>query len=143
MCLDLTPLNFPLGCGSGPDLPQFPPWVWAWREGVSLAGGDLLGGGSPWQRGLLCRGGLGRWGFLGRGVLPGRGVSQHALRQTPPLNRMTDRCKNITLPQTSFAGGNEATFVSHYFGHLFSIEWNSTHGKMIIDCAQNSASVGF
>ena len=24
----------------------------------------------------------------------------------PPLNRMTDRCKNITLPQTSFAGGN-------------------------------------
>ena len=26
--------------------------------------------------------------------------------QTPsPVNRMTDRCKNITLPQTSFAGG--------------------------------------
>ena len=29
---------------------------------------------------------------------------------TPPprsrVNRMTDRCKNITLPQTSFAGGN-------------------------------------
>ena len=24
----------------------------------------------------------------------------------PPVNRMTDRCKNITLPQTSFAGGN-------------------------------------
>ena len=23
-----------------------------------------------------------------------------------PVNRMTDRCKNITLPQTSFAGGN-------------------------------------
>ena len=23
-----------------------------------------------------------------------------------PMNRMTDRCKNITLPQTSFAGGN-------------------------------------
>ena len=23
----------------------------------------------------------------------------------PPVNRMTDRCKNITLPQTSFAGG--------------------------------------
>ena len=22
-----------------------------------------------------------------------------------PVNRMTDRCKNITLPQTSFAGG--------------------------------------
>ena len=33
-------------------------------------------------------------------------VSQHALRQTPPVNRMTDACENITLPQTSFAGGN-------------------------------------
>ena len=25
----------------------------------------------------------------------------------PPVNRMTNRCKNITLPQTSFAAGNE------------------------------------
>ena len=24
----------------------------------------------------------------------------------PPVNRMTNRCKNITLPQTSFGGGN-------------------------------------
>ena len=24
---------------------------------------------------------------------------------TPPVNRMTNRCKNITLPQTSFTGG--------------------------------------
>ena len=27
--------------------------------------------------------------------------------KTLPVNRMTDRCKNITLPQTSFAGGNK------------------------------------
>ena len=27
------------------------------------------------------------------------------LDRDPPVNRMTDRCKNITLPQTSFAGG--------------------------------------
>ena len=26
----------------------------------------------------------------------------------PPVNRMTDRCKNITLPQTSFAGGKNS-----------------------------------
>ena len=26
----------------------------------------------------------------------------------PPANRMTNGCKNITLPQTSFAGGNYA-----------------------------------
>ena len=31
----------------------------------------------------------------------------------PPVNRMTDRCKNITLPQTSFAGGNNIT-ISYY-----------------------------
>ena len=24
----------------------------------------------------------------------------------PPVDRMTDACENITLPQTSFAGGN-------------------------------------
>ena len=30
---------------------------------------------------------------------PGPGTPPH------PMNRMTDRCKNITLPQTSFAGG--------------------------------------
>ena len=29
--LDLIPLNFPLGCGSGSDPPQYPPWVWAWN----------------------------------------------------------------------------------------------------------------
>ena len=28
---------------------------------------------------------------------------------TPPVNRMADRCKNITLLQTSFAGGNKLT----------------------------------
>ena len=28
----------------------------------------------------------------------------------PPVNRMTDRCKNITLPQTSFAGGNKNAY---------------------------------
>ena len=28
----------------------------------------------------------------------------------PPMNRMINRCKNITLSQTSFAGGNKETF---------------------------------
>ena len=36
------------------------------------------------------------------GLLNGGGVvSQHALRQTPHVNRMTNRCKNITLATTS------------------------------------------
>ena len=29
----------------------------------------------------------------------------------PPMNRMTVRCKNITLPQTSFAGGNDKRYL--------------------------------
>ena len=40
------------------------------------------------------------------GGMPGPGggvVSQHALRQTPPVNRMTDRCKNITCLEGSVA----------------------------------------
>ena len=32
------------------------------------------------------------------------GATTHA----PPVNRMTNWCKNITLPQTSFATGNKA-----------------------------------
>ena len=132
--LDLMPLNFPLGCGPGSDSPQFPPWIWAWRgvslagvspwQGVSMAGGlhgrevSLAGGlpglgspnwglprGSPWVvslaggshwqghfpgRGVSLAGGS-PWqgGLPGRGCLPGRGVSQHALRQTHPVDRQT------------------------------------------------------
>ena len=57
------------------------------RRGVS---GPREGGSSPRGHGGVCS---------------GEGVSQHAPRQTPPVNRMTDRCKNISLPQTSFVGG--------------------------------------
>ena len=32
--------------------------------------------------------------------------TRHPPGSRPPLNRMTNRCKNITLPRTSFAGGN-------------------------------------
>ena len=63
-------------------------------------GGRYLVGGVPGLRVGAC--------LVPGGCLPGSGggpVSQHALRQIPPMNRMTDRCKNITLPQTSFAGG--------------------------------------
>ena len=39
---------------------------------------------------------------MGGGSAPGGGVvSQHVMRQTPPVHRMTDRCKNITLATTS------------------------------------------
>ena len=64
-------------------------------RGVSAHGGCLLLGGA-WSQGGSARGVPGPRGCL----LPGEGVSQHALRQTPPpppVNRMTDRCKNITF----------------------------------------------
>ena len=85
--LDLIPLNFPLGCGPGSDPPQFPPWVWDWR------GGLLLGGSSSWGVGVYS------WGVSPPGGYARGVVSQHALRQTPPVDRITDACKNITLPQ--------------------------------------------
>ena len=46
-------------------------------------------------------GGSGPGGFCSHRGLLWEGVSQHALRQTPPVNRMTYRCKNITLATTS------------------------------------------
>ena len=32
------------------------------------------------------------------------------------MNRMTDACENITLPQTSFAGGNERIWTPEWAG---------------------------
>ena len=50
--------------------------------------------------GACFRGGVrASWGGVLPGVHASQGgvVSQHALRQTPPVNSMTDRCKNITF----------------------------------------------
>ena len=57
-----------------------------WSDYVSKALDNCLPGE------VSAQGGLPR-GVCLRGCLP-RGVYQ-----TPPMNRMTDRCKNITLPQ--------------------------------------------
>ena len=92
-------------------------------KGVYLPRGMYLQGGVPEQGGLTCQGGyLPRGvnlpgGYLPRGVnlpggvpaqggLPARGGTCQGTPPIPPVNRMTDRSKNITLPQTSFAGGN-------------------------------------
>ena len=81
-------------------------------------GGSGPGGVSAWLGGMGCLPGLGGClpGPGGGSLVPGEGitclvpggclsgpggvvVSQHALRQTPPVNRITDACENITLPQ--------------------------------------------
>ena len=61
--------------------------------GGGCSGGCLLGGMSAW--GDVCLGGC----LLGGVSAWGWGVSQHALRQTPPVNRITHACENITLRQ--------------------------------------------
>ena len=64
---------------------------------------SIQGGEGSAQGGGVCLGGC----LPRRGCLPGGCVSQHAMGQTPPppVDRMTDRCKNTTLPQTSFECG--------------------------------------
>ena len=72
--------------------------------GVCLVPGGV---GSAWSRGVcLVWGGLPGPGGCLPG--PGGGLPQCMLgyhppgtRQTPPVNRMTNRCKNITLATTS------------------------------------------
>ena len=51
------------------------------------------------QKGDVCLGVSAQLGVCLVGCLPWRCVSQHAMGQTPPpANRITDWCKNITLP---------------------------------------------
>ena len=77
--LDQIPYNLLLGCGPGPDPPQLPPWVWAWKParhaGIPLPPQDLL-----------------------QGMLGYHLQSMHAWI-APPVNRIKDACENITLPQ--------------------------------------------
>ena len=81
------------------------------QGGVPGPGGCTLfwGGGCTWSWGVYLVPGGCTWS---RGGVPGpRGVylvpGGYLVRYPPHVNRMTNRCKNITLPQTSFAGGNE------------------------------------
>ena len=81
--------------------------VWGGLPGQS--GGVLLGprgvclvrGGSPWSRGVSAWSGGSPWS---RGVLLGPGgvcLVWGGSPETPPVNRITDTCKNITLATTS------------------------------------------
>ena len=75
----------PVGCvlSAAVTVRGVPAWgVPAWGRCTCL-GGVPNGGGVPAWRGVPAQG----------------GVSKHALRLTPPVDRMTDACKNITLPQ--------------------------------------------
>ena len=78
-------------CPGVPALGEYMPGVYlpggVPARGVYLPRGLYLPGGVPARRGGTCPG-----------------------TPPPPVNRMTDRCKNITLPQTSFADGNKCHY---------------------------------
>ena len=75
------------------------------RRGVSVLGGVPGLGGCTWSQGSVSA----PWGWMHlvpEGcLLPGGVPGPGGCQVLPPVNRMTNRCKNITLLQTSFAGG--------------------------------------
>ena len=75
-------------------------------QGDMFAGGICIAGGCAWQ-GECMVGACMAGGICGRGhACLGRMHGTHAPPPPhPQADRMTDACKNITLPQTLFAGG--------------------------------------
>ena len=70
------------------------------RGGVYLPGGrgvPAWGEGCVPTRGCTCQGCTSPGGVPAQGCTCPGGVSQHAMGQAPPVNRMTDRFKNITF----------------------------------------------
>ena len=106
-------------------------WVSAW--GVSAQGG-VCWGVSAWGWGV-CPGGvpcnLSHDAFDVSCMLPPHQlrlntsaaayiVLAHCMMgyTSPPVDRMTHTCKNITFPQTLFAGGNDTSLYSYSFLHF-------------------------
>ena len=105
--LDQIPLNFHLGCGPGDpppsrsDPPKLPPWVWVWKPARHAGTRPPPRTRHPPRTRYTSRTRHPPWPGtpLGPGTPPDQA---HA----PPVNRITDTCKNITLPQNLFVGGN-------------------------------------
>ena len=74
--------------------------------GVAISGGSAQGGSAP---GGVYPGGVSAWGCLPREV----SAPVHAGIYTPPVNRMTDTCENITFLQLLLQ-----TVMIHLFIHL-------------------------
>ena len=100
-----------------------------------IGGCTCLGGFLP--RGCTCPVGVPAKGvylpgtvYLPEGVYLPRGCT---CAGTHPVNRMTDRCKNITLPQTSFAGGNKTFGNIMYFNRIPQFKYRVYGGKRKCD----------
>ena len=101
-----VPPQLPLGCGHGPDPPQLPPWVCSWTRSPSTShlgvGLDQIPSTSPFVMGLETP--------QDQAHPPG---ARHPPRPGTPLlytEFLTHASENITLPQTSFADGNNRSF---------------------------------
>ena len=88
-------------------------WRWCVPRGRVCPGGSACKGGSA--QGVSTHW-VSAWGVSAQVGVCLEGVSQHALRQTPRLctEWLTDRCKNITSPQTTFAGGENNQSIGRF-----------------------------
>ena len=93
------------------------------RPGVFVKVGGFL----SWWGSLWPGGGRGRSHVLVGDVCPGGGGGGlcHRDLHLPPVNRMTHACENITLDQTSFAGGNKI-IKQCIFQHCISKRYKTT-----------------
>ena len=118
-------------------------------DGVYLPGGLYLPGGIPAWGVYMPRGGVYLQGNLPRGCtclggVPAQGEgctcpAGHTCQGVflprggtcqgthPPVNKMTDRCKNITLPQTLFAGGKYSPPKNEVWGKIMFSEAFVSH----------------
>ena len=70
-------------------------------------------------------------------------------RKPPPVNRMTHRCKNITLPQTLFAGGNKQSYgwdwnpeMMGFYTALCTVHTTQGQGIIVYYCTHPCPSPG-
>ena len=90
-------------------------------------GGEFCPGESPWNEIPLNRDALPHRRNMG----PGRQTRSDIIqRPPPPVNRMTHTNKNITMPQTSFVGGNKAIIDTDYLKakHATRLPWHREFG---------------
>ena len=99
---------------------------------------SLLGG-AP-ARGVPALGGVPSGGILAQGAW---GVPVQVL---PPANRMIDRCKNITLPKTSFVASNKVKVTHQGEGHIkvkVKISFSNKNMFYSLLCFTNVSFFGF
>ena len=101
--------------------------------------GGLLPGGKVLWGGVTSRGGLLGGALLLGGLLPGGSISQHALRQTPPVDRQTP-VKILPWPNFVAAGKNYTFWrTAHRIGPSLHVRKSVLACSIEIHCIQYSS----